>query len=72
MGDQITKNDMSGAVASMREKGDGYWVLVSKYEEKRPLGRPRPRWEVSFEMDVKEVGWGLHRIHLVQTGGRLL
>jgi hypothetical protein len=61
---------MSGAVASMREKGGGYWVLVSKYEEKRPLGRPRPRWEDSFEMDVKEVGWGLHRIHLVQYKDR--
>jgi hypothetical protein len=38
----------------MRERGGGYWVLVRKSEEKRPLGRPRPRWEDSFEMDVKK------------------
>jgi hypothetical protein len=45
----------------MRERGGGYWVLVGKSEEKKPLGRPRPRWEDSFEMDVKEVGWGAYR-----------
>jgi hypothetical protein len=31
-------------------------VLVGKPEGKRPLGRPRRRWEDNIKMDVKEVG----------------
>jgi hypothetical protein len=33
-------------------------VLVGKPEEKRPLGRPRRRWEDNIKMDVQEVGGG--------------
>jgi hypothetical protein len=33
-------------------------VLVGKPEEKRPLGRPRHRWEDNINMDLQEVGWG--------------
>jgi len=35
-----------------------YWVLVGKPEEKRPLGRPRRRWEDNIKMDLQEVGCG--------------
>ena len=35
-----------------------YRVLVGKYEGKRPLGRPRPRWEDNITMDFQEVGFG--------------
>jgi hypothetical protein len=31
---------------------------MGKPEGKRPLGRPRRRWEDNIEMDVEEVGWG--------------
>ena len=31
-------------------------VLVGKPEGKRPLGRPRPRWEDNIKMDLQEVG----------------
>jgi hypothetical protein len=31
-------------------------VLVGKPEEKRPLGRPRHRWENNIKMDLQEVG----------------
>jgi hypothetical protein len=31
-------------------------VLVGKPEEKRPLGRPRRRWEDNINMDLQEVG----------------
>jgi hypothetical protein len=32
---------------------------VGKPEEgKRPLGRPRRRWEENFKMDLREIGWG--------------
>ena len=33
-------------------------VLVVKPERKRPLGRPRRRWEDNIKMDLQEVGCG--------------
>jgi len=36
-----------------------YRVLVGKPEEKKPLGRPRPRWEDNIKMDLQKVGWGV-------------
>ena len=33
-------------------------VLVGKSEEKRPLGRPRCRWQDNIKMDLQEVGCG--------------
>jgi hypothetical protein len=35
-----------------------YRVLVGKPEKKRPLGRPRRRWEDNIKMDLQEVGCG--------------
>ena len=35
-----------------------YRVLVGKPEGKRPLGRPRRRWEDIVKMDLQEVGCG--------------
>jgi hypothetical protein len=35
-----------------------YRVLVGKHEGKRPLGRPRHRWEDNIKMDLQEVGGG--------------
>jgi hypothetical protein len=40
----------------MRERRGEYRVLVGKPEGKRPLGRPRRRWEDHIKMDPKEVG----------------
>ena len=40
-------------------KGRGvYRVLVRKPEGKRPVGRPRGRWEDNIKMDLQEVGSG--------------
>jgi hypothetical protein len=33
-------------------------ILVGKPEGKRPLGRPRHRWENNIRMDLREIGWG--------------
>ena len=33
-------------------------MLVGKHEGKRPLGRPRRRWEDNIKMDLQEVGGG--------------
>jgi hypothetical protein len=42
----------------MGEKRGVHRVLVGKPEGKRPLGRPRRRWEDNIKMDVQEVGGG--------------
>ena len=42
----------------MGERKGVYRVLVGKPEEKRPLGRPRLRWEDNIKMDLQEVGCG--------------
>jgi hypothetical protein len=36
-----------------------YEVLVGKPEGKRPLGRPRRRWEDGIRMDLREIGLGV-------------
>ena len=46
----------AGHVARMREKRDVYRVLVGKPRGKRPLGRPRRRWEDNIKMDLQGVG----------------
>jgi hypothetical protein len=38
-----------------------YRVLMGKPEGKRPLGRPRRRWEDAIRMDLREIGWGAWR-----------
>jgi hypothetical protein len=46
----------AGHVAHMGDERGVYRVLVGKPEGKRPLGRPRRRWEDDSKMDVQEVG----------------
>jgi len=43
-----------GHVARMGERRGVYRVLVGKLEGKRPLGRPRRRWEENIKMDLQE------------------
>jgi hypothetical protein len=40
------------------EKRNAYRILVGKSEGKRPLGRPRHRWEDNIRMDLGEIGLG--------------
>ena len=42
----------------MGEGREVYRVLVGKPEGKRPLGRPRSRWEDNIGMNLQEVGLG--------------
>jgi hypothetical protein len=48
----------AGHVARMREERKVYKVLVGKPEGKRPIGRPRRRWEDGIRMDLREIGLG--------------
>ena len=43
-------------MARMREGRGVHRVLVGKPEGKRPLGRPRRRWEDNIKIDLQEVG----------------
>jgi hypothetical protein len=43
-------------VVRMGEDRKVYKVLVGKPEGKRPLGRPRRRWEDEVRMDLREIG----------------
>jgi len=66
-GDQIEKNEMVG----MGERRGIYRILVGKPEGKRPLGRPRRRWEDNIKMDIQEVGCGgMDWVDLVQDRDR--
>jgi hypothetical protein len=46
---------------------NAYKILVAKPEEKRPLRRPRCRWENHIRINLREIGWeGVNWIHLAQ------
>jgi hypothetical protein len=42
----------------MGVKRNAYRVLVGKAEGKRPLVRPRCRWENNIKINLREFGWG--------------
>jgi hypothetical protein len=47
----------------------GAYILVGRPEGRRPLGRPRRRWEDNIKMDFRETGFG-DWIHLAQDRDR--
>ncbi|KAJ4439313.1 hypothetical protein ANN_07435 [Periplaneta americana] len=47
----------AGHVARMGESRNAYRVLIGRPEGKRPLGRPRRRWEDIIKMDLREMGY---------------
>jgi hypothetical protein len=47
--------------------GHAYIILVRKPEGKRPLQKPRHRWEDNIRLDLREIGWEIvDWIHLAQ------
>jgi hypothetical protein len=51
----------------MGKMGNVYKILVGKPEGKRPLGRPRHRWEYNIRPYLKEIGWeGMDWINVAQ------
>ena len=61
----------AGHVARLGERRGVYRVLVVKPGGKRPLGRPRRRWENNINMDLQEVGCGsMDWIELAQDRDR--
>jgi hypothetical protein len=58
----------AGHVARIGEGRGVYSVLVGRPEGKRPLGRPRHRWEDNIKIDLREIGMdGSNWIQLAQS-----
>jgi hypothetical protein len=55
-----------GHVARIGEVRNAYRSLGGKSEWKRPLGRPKHRWQDVIRMDLREIGWEVDWIHLAQ------
>jgi len=69
--DKIEKNEMGATCSTVGERKGICSVLVGKSEGKRPLGRPKPRWEDNIKMDLQEVGCGgMDWIELAQDRDR--
>jgi len=67
---RVIKSRMRWAVhvARMGEKRGVSRVLAGKPAGKRPLGRPRRRWEDNIKMDLQEVGCGGYGLERVGSG----
>ena len=61
---------MGGACGAYEEGRGVHRVLVGKPEGKRPLGRPRHRWEDNIKMDLRDVGEGGDWMELAQDRAR--
>ena len=46
----------AGHVARMEESRSAFNILTGKPTRKRPLGRPRRRWEDNIRIDLEEIG----------------
>jgi hypothetical protein len=58
-------------VARMGEVKGAYNILVGRPEGRRPLGKPRRRWEDNIKMDLRQIGFGyVDWIHLSQDRDR--
>jgi hypothetical protein len=67
----MEKNGMGGACSMYGVEERCVQGLVGKPEGKRPLGRPRRRWEDNIKMDSQEVGCGgMDWIELAQDRDR--
>jgi hypothetical protein len=54
----------------MAERRGVYRILMGKPGGKRPLGRPRRKWEDNIKMDLREVGWDMGWIELAKDRDR--
>jgi hypothetical protein len=54
----VRKLRWAGHVARIGQRRGAYRALVGKPEGRRPLDRPRRRWEDNIKMVLRDVGWG--------------
>ena len=58
---------MDRACSTYGESRGAYRVLVGKSDGRKPLRRPRRRWEDNIEMDLGDVGWGTRTGSIIVT-----
>jgi hypothetical protein len=58
LGRSNKENEVGGECGSIGKGKKLYRVLVGKPEGKRPLRRPRRRWEDDIRMDLRGLAWG--------------
>jgi hypothetical protein len=58
----------TGHVESVEEIKSAYKIFVGKPERKRPLRRPRRRWEDNIDINMMEIRWKIWT-HLAQDNG---
>jgi hypothetical protein len=56
----------AGHATRTGERNGAYRIFVGKSEGRRPLGRPRHRWEDNIKTALQEVGWGVDWIELAE------
>jgi hypothetical protein len=62
---------MGGECSVHGEMRNACKILFGKPEDRRPLGRPRRKWEDNINMDLREIGVGdMDWIHLPQDRDR--
>jgi hypothetical protein len=49
---------MARACSTHGDNSNAYRILVGKPERKRPIGRPRCRWEDNIKTNLRVIGWG--------------
>jgi hypothetical protein len=55
---KVRRMRCAGHVGRNGEVRGAYNILVGKPEGRRPLGRPKRRWEDNIKMDLREIGFG--------------
>jgi len=58
----MEKNEMGGACSTYEGKKRCVGVMVGNPEEKRPIGRPKRRWENNIKTDLQKMGCGGNRL----------
>jgi hypothetical protein len=62
---------MGGDYSAHEERRNAYNILVGKPERKRPLRRPRRRWEDNIKINLRDIAFaGVDWIHLAQDRDR--
>jgi hypothetical protein len=54
VGDQIKKNEMGGIYNMYGKRTVAYRILMVRHEGRRPLGRPRNRWEDNIKVGLQK------------------
>ena len=70
VGDQIKENEMGGVYITYGKRRVAYRILIRKHKGRRPLGRPRNRWDDNIKRAFKKWDGDMEWIDLAQVRHR--